>query len=112
MNPRFDLNKQYVKVDNTCKYFGVRLDSKQTLKTHISRVVKKPSKQCGIISKLRHYNPRTKLLNYYNTNVNSIWHTCLRMLQLFFTVSHFSITKGTFEKNTLPKKGGTVAMTC
>ena len=69
LNPRFDLNNQYVKVDNTCKYLGVRLDSKLTFKTHISYVVKKLSKQCGIISKLRHYVPRSKLLNYYNTSI-------------------------------------------
>ena len=71
LNPRFELNNQYTKVDNTFKYLGVRLDSKLIFKTHISHVVKKLSKQCGIISKLRHYVPRSKLLNYYNTNVNS-----------------------------------------
>ena len=71
LNPRFDLNNKFVKVDNTCKYLGVRLDSKLTFKTHISHVIKKLSKQCGIISKIRHYVPRSKLLNYYNTNVNS-----------------------------------------
>ena len=57
LNPRFDLNNQYVKVDNTRKYLGVRLGSKLTFKTHISHVVKKLSKHCGIISKLRHYVP-------------------------------------------------------
>ena len=72
LNPRFDLSNQYVKVDNTCAYLGVRLDSKLTFKTHISHVVKKLSKQCGIISKLRHYVSRSKLLNYCNTNVNLI----------------------------------------
>ena len=72
LNSHFDLNNQYVKVDNTCKYIGVSLDSKLTFKTHISHVVKKLSKQCGIVWRLRHYVPRSKLLNYYNTNVNSM----------------------------------------
>ena len=71
-NPRFDLNNQYIKVDNTCKYLGVRLDSKLTFKTHISHIAKKVSKQCGIVLKLKLYVPRSKLLNYYNTYVNSI----------------------------------------
>ena len=72
LNSRFDLNNQKGKVDNICKYLGVRLDSKLTFKTHISDVVKKLSKQCEIISNLRHYASRSNLLNYYNTNVNSI----------------------------------------
>ena len=38
LNSRFDLNNQYVKVDNTCKYLGVRLDSKLTFKIHMSHV--------------------------------------------------------------------------
>ena len=71
LNPRFDLNNQYVKVDNTFKYLGVRLDSRLSFKTHISHVIKL-SRQCGIISKFRHYVHRSKSLNYYNTNINSI----------------------------------------
>ena len=108
LNPRFDLDNQYKKVDNTCKHLGVRLDWKLTFKTHISHVVKKLSKQCWIISKLRHYVSRSKLLNYYNTNVNSIIqygilvYGCCSYSSLF---PIFFITKENFE-NTLPKKAG------
>ena len=80
LNPRFDLNNQYVKVDKTCKYLGVRLHSKLTFNTHISHVVKKLSRQCGIISKFRHYVPRSKLqykLLQYKFKFNKF---CLRIL--------------------------------
>ena len=60
MNPRFDLNNQYVKVDNTCRYIGKRLGSKLTFKTHNS-YVKKLSRQCEIILKLAECDFETRI---------------------------------------------------
>ena len=68
INPRFDLNNQNVKVDNTYKYLGIRLDSKLIFKTHISHVKYLASS----VELLKYYVPRSKLLNFYKTYVNSI----------------------------------------
>ena len=53
-------------------YLGVFLDSKLSFNAQISLVMEKLSRQCGILSKLRHYVPRGVLLDYFSSNVKPI----------------------------------------
>ena len=51
------------------KYLGLYIDYKLSFRSHIDSVKMRIGKQCGIISKLRHYAPRYQLLEYYGSNV-------------------------------------------
>ena len=51
-----------------CKYLGILFDNKLSFKYHIEYVRSKLGKQCGIISKLRHFVPR-KQLSCYKSNI-------------------------------------------
>ena len=60
---------QVVQTHSMCKYLGVRIDAKLSFISHIERVKKKLSKQCGIVFKMRHFVPRLQLISYYSSNV-------------------------------------------
>ena len=50
---------------NYVKYLGVLINSGLTWKYHISHVASKISKSIGVIAKLKHFVPRSNLLNIY-----------------------------------------------
>ena len=52
------------------KYLGVLIDNKLIFKPHITKLCNKNNTQGGILSKLRHYAPRSALVRYYNSNEN------------------------------------------
>ena len=64
---------QVVQTHSMCKYLGVRIDAKLSLISHIEHVKKKLSKQCGIVSKMKHFVPRLQLISYYSSNVIPIF---------------------------------------
>ena len=69
---RFDIDNKYISIEPVCKYLGILVDFKFSFVSHLSVLKSRLSKQCGIISKLRHYSPRNQLIDYYKTNVSSI----------------------------------------
>ncbi len=68
----FTINDQAIQSEPVCKYLGVLLDRKLSFQNPIEYVTKRLSTQSGIISKLRYYVPRSKLVLYYNSNIKSI----------------------------------------
>ena len=68
---RFDIDNKYISIKPVCKYLGILIDFKFSFVSHLSVLKSRLSKQCGIISKLRHYAPRNKLIDY-KTNISSI----------------------------------------
>ena len=50
----FYFNAQAFIGEPVCKYLGALLDSQLSFKSHVEKVFKRLSTQCGIISKLRH----------------------------------------------------------
>ncbi len=72
MSELFRLDDQIIKSVSVFKYLGILLDGKLSFLSHIEYVSKRMSTQCGIISKLRYYVPRNKLILYYNSNIKSI----------------------------------------
>ena len=56
----------------SCRYLGLKLDSKLKFKFHNDYVKKRLGKQCGIICKLRKYVPRQWLIGYYKSNISPI----------------------------------------
>ena len=71
-NKDFCLSECIILTKPVCKYLGVFVDNKLSFQTHIDYVKQRLGKQCGIISKLRHYVPRRELLNYYSSNIKPI----------------------------------------
>ena len=51
-----------------CTYLGVIVDDKLKFFHHIQNVQSKLCRHCGVISKMRHYVPRSILLTYYMSN--------------------------------------------
>ena len=51
----FYMNSDNIPVKPVCKYLGINLDKKLSYQSHIDYVKERLSKQCGIVSKLRHY---------------------------------------------------------
>ena len=47
-----------INIDHECKYLGLIIDSKLSYRAHISSVTERLGRQCGVISKLRHFVPR------------------------------------------------------
>ena len=68
-NHLFQLNSCSINTKPVFKYLGIYIDSKFSFKSHIDFVKKKLSKQCGIVLKLRHYVPRSQMIEYYSSNV-------------------------------------------
>ena len=60
---------QVVQTLSMGKYFSVRFDAKLSFICYIEHVKKKLSKQCGIVSKKRHFVPRSQLISYFSSNV-------------------------------------------
>ena len=71
-NSQFRLNESNITIKPVCKYLGVFIDNKLSFLSHINYVKTRLSKQCGAISKLRHYVPKNQLLAYYRSNINPI----------------------------------------
>ena len=71
-NPAFSLNQTVINCKPVCKYLGIYIDNKLSFHSHVDYVTKRLGKQCGIISKLRHYVPRFQIINYYHSNVAPI----------------------------------------
>ena len=59
---KFDINNKYISIEPVIKYLGILIDFKFSFVSHLSVLKSRFSKQCGIISKLRHYAPRNKLI--------------------------------------------------
>ena len=68
----FYLNSNNIPMKPVCKYIGLNLDRKLSFQSHIDSVKDKLSKQCGILSKLRHYIQQKSWLENYITNVAPI----------------------------------------
>ena len=49
------------------KYLGVLLDSNLSWKSRIDNVALKVSRPVGVVARLRHFVPRTTLLNIYQS---------------------------------------------
>ena len=65
----YHFDDQVVQTHSMCKYLGLRIDAKLSFISHIENDKKKLSKQCGTVSKMRHFAPRSKLISYYSSNV-------------------------------------------
>ena len=59
-------------MENSCRYLGVIIDNKLSFKQHVNCITNKPSEQCGILSKLRHYVSRLLVLQNYQMNIKPI----------------------------------------
>ena len=64
---RFHITSEEIKLEPSCKYLGIIVDSKLLFSSHIDLVIGRLSRQCGIISKLRHFAPRYQLIEYYKS---------------------------------------------
>ena len=49
------------------KYLDILLDSNLSWKFHINNVALKVSRTVGVVARLRHFVPRTTLLNFYQS---------------------------------------------
>ena len=67
MLPVSDSTSEEIKLEPSCKYLGIIVDSKLLFSSHIDLVIGKLSRQCGIISKLRHFAPRYQLIECYKS---------------------------------------------
>ena len=69
---RFDIDKKkFISIEPVCKHLGILIDFKFFV-SHLAVLKSRLSKQCRIISKLRHHAPVNQLIDYYKTNVSSI----------------------------------------
>ena len=59
------LNGKKLKIVNSVKYLGIHIDKHLSWDTHIHHLSKKLSRANGIISKLRHFAPRSVCLDVY-----------------------------------------------
>ena len=55
-----------------CKYPGVFVNNKLTFVDHIQKVKMSLSRQCGLVSKMRYFVPRSVVLKYYACNIKPI----------------------------------------
>ena len=87
------LNNELIKPIRTAKYLGITLDSQLKFDIFISKLLTKFSRSIEIMSKIRHYLPKTVLLNLYFALVHShlfygiaVWgsnyHTLINKLQV------------------------------
>ena len=61
-------NHTYVP-NHSSKYLGVHIDSKLSFQDHILKIRSKLGRNCGVLSKMRNFTPRSVLLKYYNYNI-------------------------------------------
>ncbi len=66
------MNNEKLPILKHCKYLGVILDEKLNYAAQIASVKCRLSKQCGIVSKLRHFVPKSVWLKYYSSNIKPI----------------------------------------
>ena len=59
------LNNELIKPIETAKYLGITLDSQLKFDIFISKLLTKISRSIGVMSKIRHYLPKTVLLDLY-----------------------------------------------
>ena len=86
------------------KYLGIHIDNKLTWDTHVSYLVKKISKACGALAKLRHCLPTKILMNVYYALIYSyirygisVWGTASNtVLQPLQTIMNKSLRILTF----------------
>ena len=71
-NSQFKLNDSNITIKPVCKYLGVFIDNKLSFLSQINYVKTRLSKQCGAISKRRHYVQKHQLIAYYGSNINPI----------------------------------------
>ena len=65
------LNNELIKPIKTAKYLEITLDSQQKFDVYISKSLTKISRSIGVMSKIRHYLPKTVLLNLYLALIHS-----------------------------------------
>ena len=58
-NIDIELLETVYKSEPSCKYLGVVLDSKLSFFHHIQKIKTKLGRHCGVISKMRHYVPKS-----------------------------------------------------
>ena len=58
----FFLNSLPLEIKLVCKYLGVYIDHKLSFVSHVDNVKMRLGKQSGILSKLIHFVPRSKLI--------------------------------------------------
>ena len=68
----FPTDNSTINVQTVCKYLGVFVDNKISFVSHVQYVASRLSKQCGLMAKFRHSATRSKLIEYYKTNINFI----------------------------------------
>ena len=68
----FLIDNSTLNVQHVCMYLGVFVDNKLSLVSHAQYVTSRLSQHCGILAKLRHLAPQSKIIEYYKTNDNSI----------------------------------------
>ena len=78
INNQFHIFSIYLSLPNsicifliTAKYLGITLDSQPKFDIHISKLLTKISRSIGVMSKIRHYLPKTVLLNLYFALIHS-----------------------------------------
>ena len=66
------LNSLPVEIKLVCKLLGVYVDNKLSFLSHVDNLKMRLGKQSGLLSKLRHFVPRSQLIRYYNIIVQPI----------------------------------------
>ena len=62
-NHQLFINSIPLKIEGSCKYLGVYVAAKLSFNSHINFIRSKLRKQCGIVSKMRHYVPKTVMID-------------------------------------------------
>ena len=65
----FFLSSLPLEIKPVCKYLGVYVDNRLSFLSHVDNVKMRLGRQSGILSKLRHFLPRSQLIRYYNSNM-------------------------------------------
>ena len=68
---RFDIDNKYISLSPYVNISAFLFDFNFSCLSQLSVLNSRLCKQCGSISKLRHYAPRNKLIDYYKTKVSS-----------------------------------------
>ena len=66
-NVRLKLNGKFLSLSKSVKYLGIHLDDHLSWKLHHKALSLKLRKANGLISKLRHFAPKSILLQFYNS---------------------------------------------
>ena len=71
-NQQLFINSIPLKIEGSRKYLGVYVDAKLSFNSHNNFIRSKLRKQCGIVLKMRHYVPKTVMIDYYGSNIKPI----------------------------------------